>query len=305
MMQEENYVYVNGKYVERTKASVSVFDHGLLYGDGIFEGMREYNGVVFQMKEHMKRLYNSAKYIRLSVPLGVKEMEDAIIQTLRRNNLKDAYIRVVVTRGTGDLGVDPKLCDEPNVFIITEKMESVLSSKEPKVIRAIVSSYRRDPTDATSHEVKSLNYLNSVLARIEANEMKADDAIMLDKRGFVSEATVSNVFLVRDGKVVTPSGSSGILRGITRARVIKLCTEIGIEVEERDVTPYELLTADEVFLTGTKSEIVAVASINSVRIGKETPGNVTNSIYKEFRKIVSKKEEGVSVFEEPITYREK
>lgn len=304
-MHDQNYVYINGKFVEREKASVSVFDHGLLYGDGVFEGIREYSGIIFQLKEHMVRLYNSAKYIRLPIPLSMEEMEQAIISVLRKNNLKDAYIRVVVTRGAGDLGVDPKLCDRPNIFIITESMESVLSLSEPKVISVMISSYRRDSTDATSHEVKSLNYLNSVLAKIEANEMEVNDAIMLDRRGFVSEATVSNVFIVKDGSVHTPSGASGILRGITRGRVIRLCEELGLEIKERDITPYELFTADEVFLTGTKSEIVSVGKINSVVIGKSSPGPVTRSIYRAFRKAVSRREEGVPAFEESYAYRSK
>lgn len=300
-MQKENYVYINGRFYEKSEAVVSVFDHGLLYGDGVFEGIREYSGVVFQLREHVDRLYDSAKYIRLDIPLSKKEMIDAIVKTLRKNNLKDSYIRVVVTRGIGDLGVDPLSCKEPNIIIIAEQMESLLGSKIPKVIRVMISSVRRDRVDATSHEVKSLNYLNSILAKIEANEHGFDDAIILDSMGFVSEASVTNVFIVKDGKISTPPTSSGILHGITRNRVIRLCREEGFEVEEREITPFELISSDEIFLTGTKSEIVSIGYINSIKIGKEAPGEITRKLYSAFREIVKRREEGIPVFEETLS----
>lgn len=295
-MPGEPLVYVDGKFLPKSSAVVSVFDHGLLYGDGIFEGIRAYNGTVFKLEEHMDRLYDSAKTIRLSIPLPKHDLTEAVLETLRRNKLRDAYVRLVVTRGTGDLGVDPGLCRTPTVFIIAEPMASVLGPREPRTIRAIVSSYRRDSVDATSHEIKSLNYMNSILAKIEANSAGVDDSVLLDHRGFVSEASVTNVFVVKKGRIATPSSAAGILHGITRDRLIKLCSDVGIEVEERDVTPFELLTADEVFLVGTKSEILAVGNIAGVKIGGGAAGPLTRRLYHEFSKVVQRPEEGTQVY---------
>lgn len=295
-MEKEPIIYLNGRFVPRSSATVSVFDHGLLYGDGVFEGIRAYNGIVFQLSAHIERLYNSAKYIQLRIPLDRDEMEEVILETLRKNELRDAYIRVVVTRGVGDLGIDPSLCKEPTVFVIAEPMKSMLGPREPKVIRVIISSIRRDSVDATSHEVKSLNYLNSILAKIEANNAGVDDAIILDQRGFVSEASVTNVFIVKDGKISTPGPSSGILHGVTRRRIIKLCIDLGFEVAEKDITPFELLSADEVFLTGTKSEIQAVGYINGRKIGAGVAGPITKKLFQEFSKIVTRPEEGTPIY---------
>jgi branched-chain amino acid aminotransferase len=296
-MDKEPTVYIDGRFVEKSKAVVSVFDHGLLYGDGIFEGIRAYNGNVFRLVDHVNRLYDSAKSIRLKIPLTKHELTEAVLETLRKNQLRDAYIRLVVTRGSGDLGVDPALCDSPTMFIIAEPMASVLGPREPKVVKMMVSSYRRDAVDATSHEIKSLNYMNSVLAKIEASSAGADDAILLDHRGFVSEASVTNVFLVKDGKIATPSAAAGILHGITRDRLIKLCSDLGMDVEQRDVTPFELTTADEVFLVGTKSEILAVGSISGVKVGTGGVGPVTKRLYQEFSNVVQRAEEGTSIYE--------
>ena len=296
-MNREQLVYVDGKFVERSKAVVSVFDHGLLYGDGIFEGIRAYDGSVFRLADHIDRLYDSAKAIRLKIPLAKHEATEAVLETLRRNGLRDAYIRLVVTRGTGDLGVNPALCKNPTIFIIAEPMASTLGPREPKVVRMMYSSYRRDTVDGTSHEMKSLNYMNSILAKIEATSAGADDAIMLDHRGLVSEATVSNVFMVKDGRLSTPSSAAGILHGITRDRIIALCSDLGLEVEERDITPFELNTADEAFLVGTKAEILAVGSISGVDIGTGRAGQVTKRLYAEFSKAVRKPEEGTSAYE--------
>jgi len=296
-MQKELLVYVDGKFVEKSKAVVSVFDHGLLYGDGIFEGIRSYNGSVFGLVEHINRLYDSAKSIRLKIPLTKHEMTEAVLETLRKNQLRDAYIRLVVTRGMGDLGVDPNLCKSPTIFIITEPAASIVGPREPKVVKVIISSYRRDAVDATSHEIKSLNYMNSILAKIEASSAGADDAILLDHRGFVSETSVTNVFVVKDGKIVTPSSAAGILHGITRDRMIRLCSDLGMDVEQRDVTPFELNTADEVFLVGTKSEILAVVSISGVKIGTGGIGPLTKRLYQEFSKVVQRAEEGTPIYE--------
>jgi branched-chain amino acid aminotransferase len=295
-MAKDLFVYLNGSFVEKSKAVVSVFDHGLLYGDGVFEGIRLYNGRVFRLEEHISRLYDSAKVLRLKLPMPPSRMSDAVLETLRRNRLMDAYIRLVVTRGPGDLGVDPSLCSDPTIFIIAEPMATVLGPREPKVVRVAISTVRRDAVDATTHEIKSLNYLNSILAKIEANSVGADDAIMLDRRGFVSEASVTNLFIVKDGTVATPSAAAGILHGITRARVIRLCSDLGIEVKERDVTPFEVFTADEVFLVGTKSEILAVGSVEGVKIGEGGAGPVTRRLVREFSRIVMDPAEGTPVY---------
>ncbi|MDG6957575.1 MAG: branched-chain-amino-acid transaminase [Nitrososphaerota archaeon] len=296
-MVKEPLVYVDGRFVEKSKAVVSVFDHGLLYGDGVFEGIRAYNGSVFRLADHISRLYDSAKVIRLKMPIDEREMTAAVLETMRKNDLRDAYIRLVVTRGAGDLGVDPALCKSPTVFIIAEPMASSLGPREPRVVRMMFSSYRRDAVDATSHEIKSLNYMNSILAKMEASSAGADDAIMLDHRGFVSEASVSNIFIVKDGKLSTPSSGAGILHGITRRRVISLCSDLGLEVAERDITPFELSTADEVFLVGTKSEVLAVGSVGGVDIGTGGVGGVTRKLYGEFSKVVRRAEEGTPVYE--------
>lgn len=296
-MDKELLVYVNGKFLEKSRAVVSVFDHGLLYGDGVFEGIRSYNGNVFQLDAHIDRLFDSAKYIQLEMPLSRDELTETILATLRRNHLKDAYIRVVVTRGTGDLGIDPALCKRATVFVVAEPTTSILGAKGPKVYNVIIASIRRDNVDATSHEVKSLNYLNSVMARIEANNAGANDAIMLDARGFVSEASATNVFMVKDRRIFTPAASAGILHGITRASIIRICSNLGFEISERDVTPFEMLTADEVFLAGTKGEIIAVGTISSKRIGSGGVGPMTRRLYQEFTRLVQRREQGTPVYE--------
>ncbi len=290
-------IYINGKLVDKSKAVVSVFDHGLLYGDGVFEGIRAYNGSVFKLDEHIARLYDSAKIMQLNLPMTAGEMAEAVLETLRKNRLRDAYVRLVVTRGPGDLGVDPTLCSNPTIFIIAEAMATVLGPKEPKVVNLAMSTIRRDAVDATTHEIKSLNYLNSILAKIEANNAGANDAILLDRRGFVSETSVTNIFIVKDGKIATPSSAAGILHGITRARLIQLCSDLGIEVRERDVTPFEVLTADEVFLAGTKSEILAVGSVKGVKVGAGVAGPVTKRLVTEFSRVVQDPAEGTPVYE--------
>lgn len=293
----EPLVYVNGEFVAKSKATVSVFDHGVLYGDGVFEGIRAYNGSVFKLDEHVDRLFDSAKVIHLEIPLSRHEMAEAILETVRKNELRDAYIRVVVTRGAGDLGVDPASCKTPTLFVIAEPSQSSLGSGLPRLVSLVTSSVRRDPVDGTSHEVKSLNYLNSILAKMEARRAGADDALMLDHRGFVSESSASNLFIVKDNKVSTPATSSGILHGITRARIIRLCSDLGLDVQEKDITPFELLTADEAFLVGTKSEMLAVGAVNGTKIGSGTVGPVVRRLASEFAKIVARREEGTPVYE--------
>jgi len=299
LVKENLFVYVDGELLPRSKATVSVFDHGLLYGDGVFEGIRAYNGVVFKLKEHIDRLYESANYIRLPILMQKEEMIQAVLETLRKNNLKDAYIRLLVTRGVGDLGLNPTICKSPSVVVITEPSAPTRDPRSNAIGKTtVISSIRRDPVDATSHEVKSLNYMNSILARWEAIEAGVDEAIMLDTRGFVSEATAENVFIVRKGQLATPSTSSAILHGVTRQRVIELAGDLGYPVSEREITPFELINADEVFLTGTLAELVPVIRVNGRMIGSGRVGPVTARIYGEFVKVRSNAEEGIPIFPE-------
>lgn len=291
----EPLVYIDGAFYPKSEAKISVFDHGLLYGDGVFEGIRVYDGVIFLLKEHIDRLYESAKFIKLNIPMSKEEMIDAVVETVRRNNARNSYIRLVVTRGVGDLGLDPRKCKKPTVIIIVESIQLVGKEAKEKGISTIIASTRRDNVSATTHEVKSLNYLNSILAKLEAIDRGADMAIMLDSRGFVSEAEAANIFIVKGGVVFTPPPTAGILNGITRKRIMKLIRDLGIELIERDITPFELITADEVFLTGTGAEILPVTKVNGIEIGDGKPGPITKKIMEEFEKIVLSGKEGIRV----------
>src|SRR5208337_5119242 len=226
----ELVVYVDGAYYPKSQAKISVFDHGLLYGDGVFEGIREYNCVVFKLKEHIDRLYRSAHVITLKIPLTKEEMTQAVVETLRRNKLKDSYIRLVVTRGVGDLGLDPRKCPKASVIIITDKIFLHASGAKENGITTMFSWVRRNPVDATTQEIKSLNYLNSVLAKIEANINGVDEAICLDKNGYVCEGVAENIFIVKDGKLFTPPSYTGALPGITAQEVMRLAKRLNFEV---------------------------------------------------------------------------
>lgn len=295
-MPEELLVYIDGKFYPKSEAKVSVYDHGLLYGDGVFEGIRAYNGIVFKLKEHIDRLYRSAHPIFLKIPLTKAELTEALLETLRKNNLKDAYIRLVVTRGIGDLGLDPRKCPKPTVIIITEPT-LVLHSPEKleKGISTVITWVRRNSVDAATHELKSLNYLNSILGKIEANNSGVDEAICLDKTGFVCEGVGENIFIVRDGKLLTPPLSSGALDGITRTFVIKLAKKMGIEVIESNITPNELFTADEAFFTGTAAEVAPIHDVNGRVIGPGKQGPVTKRIMQEFMKALKNPNEGTPI----------
>jgi branched-chain amino acid aminotransferase len=251
VMSEELLVYIDGKYYPKSEAKISVYDHGLLYGDGVFEGIRAYNGIVFKLKEHIDRLYKSAHPIFLKIPLTKEHLTEAVLETLRTNNLKDAYIRLVVTRGIGDLGLDPRKCPKATIIIITEPLLQLHSpDKIENGISTVITWVRRNSVDSATHEMKSLNYLNSILGKIEANNMDTDEAICLDKTGYVCEGVGENIFIVRDSKLLTPPLSSGALDGITRTLIIQLAKKLGIEVIERNITSNELFTAEEVFFTG-------------------------------------------------------
>ncbi len=295
-MERETLVYLDGKFVPKSEAKISVFDHGLLYGDGVFEGIRAFDGSVFMLKEHVDRLYDSASCLELAIPMDREEMVRAVVETLRRNALSSAYIRLVVTRGVGDMSVNPATCKKSVVFIITEPVASATLPKDPRVLSTIVASVRRDGVDATTHEIKSLNYLNSILAVLEANRAHVDYPIILDHRGFVSEGSTMNIFLVKKGRVLTPAPSAGILHGITRERIMRLCKDLKHDVVERDITPFELLTAEEVFFSGTLVGVAAVVEVNGKAIGSGKLGTVTREVYDEFREMVSRPEEGVPIF---------
>jgi len=296
MAKQELSIYIDGKFYPKSEAKVSVYDHGLLYGDGVFEGIRAYDGVVFKLKEHIDRLYTSAHTIMLNIPLSKEKMTRAVLDTLKKNKLKDAYIRLVVTRGVGDLGLDPRKCSKATIIVITEPTISLHSKeKKEKGITTMITWVKRDPVDATTHEVKSLNYLNSVLAKIESNVSGVDEAICLDKTGFVCEGVAENVFIVKEGKVITPPTSTGALRGITRNAVMKLVEKLRYPLVERNITPNELFTADEVFLTGTAAEIAPVREVNRRTIGNGKLGPITKRLMQEFDKMVRNPKEGTLI----------
>lgn len=295
-MEKELQVYIDGEYYPKSQAKISVYDHGLLYGDGVFEGIRAYNGVVFKLKEHISRLYRSAHALKLPIPLAEEEMIQAVLETLRKNNLRDAYIRLVVTRGVGDLGLDPRKCPKPGVIIITDTISIMSSEAKEKGISTMITWVRRNSIDATTHEIKSLNYLNSVLAKMEASANGFDEAICLDKSGFVSEGVGENLFTVKEGKIYTPPSSTGALAGITAQLVTKLAKNLGYEVTETNITPFQLFTADEVFFTGTAAEIVPVREVNKRKIGGGNPGAVTKKLMTAFQKATADPTEGIPIF---------
>lgn len=295
MEQKEPFIYVDGKYYPKPEARISVYDHGFLYGDGVFEGIRAYNGSVFKLKEHIDRLYSSARAIMLEIPLAKEEMMKAVVETLKKNKLTDAYIRLVVSRGAGDLGLDPLKCPKPTIIIITDRIRLHDGAAKEKGITAIISWVKRDPVDATSHEIKSLNYLNSILAKIEANNANVDEAICLNKEGFVCEGVAENIFAVANGQIITPPTSTGALRGITRAVVIEIAQKLGYNVVKKEITPVDLFIAEEIFFTGTAAEVVPVREINKRRIGDGNPGPVTKRLMEEYRKAVLDPKNGVPI----------
>jgi branched-chain amino acid aminotransferase len=284
-MSTDQLIYLDGKLVPAREAKVSVLDHGLLYGDGVFEGIRAYDGVVFQLDAHLDRLYRSAKAIWLNIPLKKEAMREAVLETLRRNKLQNAYIRLVVTRGEGDLGLDPKNCPRPTTFIITIPAQTLYGEEaKRRGLRMIVAVTRRNATDSTSHEIKSLNYLNSILAKIEANARGVNDAIMLDSRGFVAEASVMAVFIVKDGELLTPPLYASLLASITRRFVIGMARELGVAVRETDITLFQLRTADEVLTCGTFGEINSVVEIDGQPVNDGKPGPITQRLIEAFVK---------------------
>jgi len=294
-MNDESLVYVDGKYYPKSEAKISVFDHGLLYGDGVFEGIREYNGVVFKLKEHVDRLYRSAHVITLKIPLTKKEMTNAVVETLRKNKLKDSYIRLVVTRGVGDLGLDPRKCLRASVIIITDTILLHESGAKEHGITAMFSWVRRNSVDSTSTEIKSLNYLNSVLAKIEANANGVDEALCLESNGYLAEGVGENVFIVKNGELMTPPTSTGALAGITADVVAQLAVKLGIKLTVTNLTPFMIFTADEAFFTGTAMEMVPIREVNKRKIGTGKPGPVTKKLMAEFQEVIEDPSQGIRV----------
>ncbi|MCM8766797.1 MAG: branched-chain-amino-acid transaminase [Candidatus Omnitrophica bacterium] len=288
-------IYLNGKFVDEKDAKISVFDHGLLYGDGVFEGLRSYNGKIFKLDEHINRLYKSAKAIFLEIPMKFEELKKTIIETVRKNNLKDSYIRVVVTRGVGDLGLDPRKCKKPTIFIVASKIQLYPESFYEMGIDVITVATRRNLNETVNPSIKSLNYLNNILAKIEANNAGATEGLILNQFGYVSECTGENVFIVKENNLITPPISAGVLEGVTRKVVMNIGENIGLKIKEENITRYDIYTSDECFLTGTAAEIVPVVSVDKRIIGDGKPGKITLKIREEFRLLTEI--EGTPIYE--------
>ena len=278
-------IYINGKLVPQAEATISVFDHGLLYGDGVFEGLRSYGGKVFRLEQHVRRLYESAQAIWLTIPMSQAEMCRAINETVTTNEIEDGYIRAVVTRGTGTLGLDPNRCSDPQIIIIADTIALYPNELYEKGLEIVTVSVIRNHPAALNARIKSLNYLNNILAKIEGLQAGCIEALMLNHKGEVAECTGDNIFLVRDGKLLTPGMDAGILGGITRDAVIELAQAAGIEVLKVSLTKHDVYIADECFLTGTAAEVIPVVKVDSRSIGSGKPGPVTLQLKKRFHEL--------------------
>jgi branched-chain amino acid aminotransferase len=276
-------VWIDGKLYDKADAKVSVYDHGLLYGDGVFEGIRVYNGRIFECTTHIDRLWASARAIRLTIPISKEQMCSAIEETVRANNFKDCYVRAVVTRGPGDLGINPQKSPRPCVFIITDLISVYPKEAYEKGIAVITSSVIRNHPNALSARIKSLNYLNNILAKIEANDAGVAEAVMLNHEGYVSECTADNIFIVRGGEVQTPATTEGLLEGVTRGVMLKLCRRMNVPCVEKRLERYDVYSADECFLTGTGAEVIPVTKIDGREIGTGQPGALTRRLIDAFR----------------------
>jgi len=276
-------IYIDGKYCDEQSAKISVFDHGLLYGDGIFEGIRAYHGRVFKLKEHIDRLFYSAKSILLSIPLSHEEMMRVVVSTSRENQIRDGYIRLIVTRGVGGLGLNPNRCKHPSVIVIADKIQLYPVEMYERGLDIITVPTVRNLHSALNPAIKSLNYLNNILAKIEANQGGCEEAIMLNSEGYVSECTGDNIFILKAGQMFTPPLSAGALYGITRGVVIELAQQQGIAVSEPNLTRYDMFNADECFLTDTGAELIPVVKIDGRVIGNGKPGPVTKSLVEKYK----------------------
>jgi branched-chain amino acid aminotransferase len=278
-------VYINGKLVDRQQATVSVYDHGLLYGDGVFEGIRVYGGKVFLLKEHIDRLYESARAIRLEIPMTRSDLSAAVKSTVAANKLADGYVRLVITRGAGTLGLDPRKTSDPQVIIIADTISLYPPELYEQGLKLITASTIRNHPQALSARIKSLNYLNNILAKIEGIDADCVEALMLNHKGEVAECTGDNIFIVRKGVLKTPPVDAGVLEGITRNAVLQLAREAGVPVEETTLTRHDIYIADECFLTGTAAEVIAVVSLDGRTIGEGRPGPITRDLLARFQKL--------------------
>jgi branched-chain amino acid aminotransferase len=281
-------IYIDGQYYSKEDAKVSVFDHGFLYGDGIFEGIRAYKGRVFRLPEHIDRLYDSAKAILLTIPMSKEEMINAVVETCRANDLRDGcYIRLVVTRGVGDLGLDPRKCPKASVIIIASTIQVYPETFYENGLKLVTASTQRIPHSSLSPSVKSLNYLNNILAKIEGNLANAQEVVMLNHEGYVAECSADNIFAIKKGKLYTPTINSGALNGITRGTVLELAQKHGIPVLETHLTRYDLFVADELFLTGTGAEIIPGIELDARPIGDGKVGPITKKLNQAYRELVN------------------
>ncbi len=296
VIMAEQVIYMNGEFVKKEDAKISVYDHGFLYGDGVFEGIRSYNGNVFRLEEHLERLYDSAKSVMLEIPHTFEEMTQLVVETLRQNKLKDASIRLVVSRGVGNLGLDPFSCAEPNVIVIAEPLSLFPKALYDSGIEIVSVASRRSRSDVLSPKVKSLNYMNNILVKIEASLAGVSEALMLNDQGYVAEGSADNIFIVRKNKLLTPPGYVGALEGITRNAIMEVAAEKGYQMEEGVFTRHDVYVADEVFLTGTAAEVIAVIKVDGRVIGDGKPGPVTNDLLEAFRELVQ--QDGVKVYNE-------
>jgi len=277
-------VYINGGYFEKEEAKISVFDHGLLYGDGVFEGIRSYDRLVFKLEEHVDRLYESSQGIMLNISLSKKDMIKAVVKTLRLNKLDNAYIRLVVTRGIGDLGLDPRKCKSASIIIITDNIKLYPEKLYKEGLSIITVPTPRNIPEALNPQIKSLNYLNNILAKIEAINSGYEEALMFTAHGCVAECTGDNIFIIKNNNLITPPAYLGILKGITRACVMDIAEKKDMAVKEEVITRHNIFTADECFLTGTAAEIIPVVCVDKRVIGDGKPGEITLNLMKEFRK---------------------
>ncbi|HQA80659.1 MAG: branched-chain amino acid aminotransferase [Euryarchaeota archaeon ADurb.BinA087] len=287
-------IYIDGKYLPKEEAHISVFDHGFLYGDGVFEGIRAYNGRVFRLQEHLDRLYDSARTIDLKVPVPKEEMAGIILEVLRRNKLTNGYIRPLVTRGVGDLGLDPRKCPIASVIVIAVEWGAMYGDLYDKGLKAITVSVRRNPAEALPPNVKSLNYLNNILGKIEANYKGGDEAIFFDTNGYMSEGSGDNIFIVKNGVIFTPPTLNN-LRGITRAVVLEIAKSHGLTLVEQNLGYYDMYSADEVFVTGTAAEVAPIVLIDGRAIGTGKPGPVTRQLMAAFRTVTET--EGTPIYQ--------
>jgi branched-chain amino acid aminotransferase len=276
-------IYLDGEFLDEPDAKVSVFDHGLLYGDGVFEGIRFYNGRVFLLEDHLDRLYDSAKAILLTVPLERDAMREMVLETCRQNSLRDGYIRLVITRGKGDLGLNPNKCPKPTIFCIAASIELYPEKYYAEGLRVNTVPTQRISPAMLSPAIKSLNYLNNILAKIEGNLYGAQESIMLNAQGYIAECTADNIFVIKKGHILTPHVSDGALGGITRRLMFDLATEIGREVKEANLTRYDLFVADELFATGSGAEVVPISEVDGRKIGLGRVGPITSEFIKAFK----------------------